>query len=275
MAKTAVAVKDDAQLALPDFMQGQEGLGTENLGTGDVAVPRIKLMQAISPELEEFNELRAGVFWHALAEQNFGTEVRICPIFIDKSFILWRPLKSGGGILARALDGQHWNPPNGEFAVKLDSGRDVTWRTAPTVAASGLAEWGSSDPADTNSPPAATRMFNVACTFPDFPDLPPAVITLQRASIKVAQKFVGKLKITRAPSFGLIFNMSSFKDKNAAGREFFNYAFKADGMIQDKVQYERNFEMYKLFKAQGVNVKDLESAQEDEMTTTDTTKENF
>lgn len=267
MAKQAVALKEETQLTLPSFMQEQVGLGTENLGTGDVAVPRIKLMQALSPELEEFDELRAGMFWHSLAEQNFGSEVRISPIFVDKSFILWRPRKSGGGILARAIDGQHWSPSHGEFAVKLDSGKEVTWKTAPTVEGSGLAAWGSSDPADTNSPPAATRMFNVVATFPDSPDLPPAVITLQRASIKVAQKFVGKLKITRAPSFGLIFKMSSFKDKNSAGQEFFNFAFKSDGLVEDKAQYDVNFDYYKYFKAQGVTVKDLESAQDDEGST--------
>src|SRR5580692_7697886 len=108
MAKTAVAVKDEGQLTLPDFMKGQEGLGTENLGASDVAVPRIKLMQALSPELQEYNDLKAGNFWHTLAEQNFGSEVRISPIFVDKRFILWRPRKSGGGILARADNGVNW-----------------------------------------------------------------------------------------------------------------------------------------------------------------------
>ena len=158
MAKQAVAVKDEPkQLVMPGFMAGEVGLGTEKLGAGDAEVPRIKLMQALSPELVEY-DIRAGNFWHTLAEENMGSEVRISPIFIDVRFILWRPRKSGGGILARADDGQHWSPPNGEFAVKLDSGKEVTWKTAPTVDQSRLAEWGSMDPSDTNSPPAATRM---------------------------------------------------------------------------------------------------------------------
>jgi hypothetical protein len=264
MAKTqAVAVKDDKLPALPDFMQEHVSLGTERLGAGDTEVPRIKLMQALSPELEEYS-VKQGQFWHTLAEENLGAEVRISPIFTDTRFILWRPRKSGGGILARADNGINWSPPNGEFAVKLDSGKEVTWRTAPTVAASGLAEWGSSDPSDTGSPPAATRMYVFAVTFPDMPEMPPAVITLQRSAIKVARRFIGKLKITQAPSFGQIYKMTAVKDKNAAGQDFYNFAFTKDGLIEDKDLYESNYGYYKFFKSQGVNVKDLEGTQGDE-----------
>lgn len=265
MAKTAVALKEETQLVLPDFMLDQVGLGTEALGAEDVQVPRVKLMQALSPELEEYNDLKKGDFFHTLAERNMGKEVRITPIFVDKRFILWRPRDSGGGILARADDGIHWSPANTEFSVTLKGGATVRWRTAATVAASGLDRWGSSNPGDPNSPPAATRMYNVVVTFPDHPDLPPAVVTLQRAAIKVAQKFLGKLKITRAPSFGLIYTMSSVDDRNAAGQDYKNYAFKADGMVQDKETYESNFKYYTYFKEQGLQVKDIEDAQDDDI----------
>lgn len=267
MAKNAVALKkeENTALALPDFMKGQVGLGTEALGSGDVEVPRIKLMQKISPELEEHNDLKAGEFFHTLADLNLGSEVRVTPIYVDQGFILWRPQETGGGILARADDGIHWSPANVDFNVKLKTGQEVVWRTAPTVAASGLAAWGSSNPADTNSPPAATRMYKLVVTLPDYPDLPPAVVTLQRSAIRVARKFIGKLKITRAPSFGLIFKMKSTEDRNNAGQPFLNYSFIADGMVTDKDTYDNNFKMYEFFKAQGVQVKDLEDAQRDDL----------
>lgn len=264
MAKsTAVATKKEASVTIPDFMQEHVGLGAERLGAGDVETPRLKLMQLLSPELEEYNDLKAGDFYHSIAELNMGPSVRITPIFVSQSFILWRPRETGGGILARSEDGIHWNPPNSEFQVKLKTGQDVIWKTAPTVAQSGLDQWGSSYPGDTNSPPAATRMYNVVVSFPDEPDMPPAVVTLQRAAIRVARKFIGKLKITRAPSFGLIFKMSSIEDRNAASQKFFNFAFTSDGMVEDKTIFERNLEMYKFFEKQGVRVKDLESAQDD------------
>jgi len=262
MAKNAVAKKEENAVAMPEFMKEHVGLGTERLSGSDVEVPRLKLIQKLSPELETHNDVKAGDFFHSIAEMPMGNSIRITPIFVSQQFILWRPRETGGGILARAEDGIHWNPPSGEFAVKLKSGQDVTWRTAPTVAQSGLDKWGSSNPADPNSPPAATRMYNIVVAFPDDPDMPPAVVTLQRAAIKVARKFIGKLKITRAPSFGLIFNMKSVEDSSPSGK-FYNFAFASDGMVEDKAIYDRNYEMYQFFEKQGVSVKDLESAQDD------------
>lgn len=266
MAKQSVAVKEEnTQLALPGFMQDQVGLGTEALDSSAVEVPRIKLLQALSPELTEYNGIVQGHFWHSLMEQDLGSTVRITPIYIDSKFLLWRPRESGGGILARADNGINWSPPNTEFLVKLKGGQEVKWKTANTVAASRLDQWGSSNPADSSSPPAATRMYNIVATFPDFPDMPPAVITLQRAAIKVARRFIGKLKITRAPSFGLIFDMTAVSDRNSSGQSFWNYGFKGSGMVQDETVYRRNHDYYKYFATQGVNVKDIEEAQNDDI----------
>ena len=242
--------------------QTQKPVGLGGLGVGDIEIPRLKLLQAQSPEFTEFNNAKPGEFWHSLIDDRIGSIVRICPIYIDKRYILWRPREAGGGILARADDGKHWTPADTEFAVELKSGHEVKWRTAGTVAASGLNKRGSYNPSDPNSPPAATRMYLIVCSFPDRQDLPPAVVILQRAAIKVATKLIGKLKVLRAPSFGVVLEMASFKDKSPSG-EFYNYAFEIAGPVQDRAFYEQNFAQYRFFIEQGLKVKNLEGAQED------------
>lgn len=265
MAKQAVAVKDTKSTAvadaLPDFMKDDIGKGTEGISSSSVEIPRIKLIQKISPELDTFNDLRAGDFWHTILEQSLGTEVRICPIYVDERFILWRPQEDGGGILARADDGIHWHPAPAEFKVKLKDGTGVTWRTEKTVAGSKLDLWGSQNPSNPDSPPAATKMFNMVVSFPDDPDMPPAVVTLQRSAVTVGKKFMGKLKITRAPSFGLIFKMGSKVETNKAGQAFLNYTFVGDGKVTDEGFYRANRDSYEFFKKQGVQIKDVESLQ--------------
>src|SRR5262249_12986930 len=104
-------------------------------------------------------------------------------------------------------------------------------------------------------------MDSIVCSFPARQDLPPAVVTLQRAAIKAATGLIDILKVQRAPSFGIIFEMASFKDKSG---EFYNYAFEMVGPVEDKAFYEENFAQYRFFIEQGLKVKDLESAQEDE-----------
>ena len=249
-----------AKTQFPALLKDHAGPG--GLGVGDVEVPRLKLLQASSPELTEFNNAKQGEFWHSLIDERIGSTVRICPIYINWCFFLWRPREAGGGILARADDGKHWTPADSEFTVQLKSGHKVKWRTARTVTASGLNKRGSSNPSDPNSPPAATRMYSIVCSFPDRQDLPPAVVTLQRTANKVATKLIGQLKVLRAPSFGVILEMASFKDKSPSG-EFYNYAFEIVGPVEDKAFYGRNFAQYRALIEQGLKVKDLEGAQED------------
>jgi len=250
-----------AKTQLPASMRKYAGLG--GLDVGDVEISRLKLLQAESSEITEFSNAKQGEFWHSLIADRIGSTVRICPIYIDWRFILWRPREAGGGILARADDGKHWAPADTEFTFMLKSGHEVKWRTARTVAASRLDKRGSYDPSDPDSPPAAARMYSIVCSFPDRRDLPPAVIILQRAATPAATKLISALKVLRAPSFGVILEMASFKDKSQSG-EFYNYSFEVFGPVEDRAFYEENFAQYRFFMERGLKVKNLEGAQEDE-----------
>jgi hypothetical protein len=249
-----------AKTQLPGFARNYGGLG--GLDVGDAEIPRLKLLHAQSPELAQFNNAKQGEFWHSLINDRIGSTVLICPIYIDWRFILWRPREAGGGILARADDGKHWTPADAEFAVKLKNGGEVTWRTAPTVAASRLDKRGSYNPSDPKSPAAATRMYSIVCSFPDMQELPLAVVTLQRAATRAATNLIDKLKVLRAPSFGVIVEMTALKAKSQSG-DFYNHSFEVFGPVTDKAFYEKNFAQYRFFMRQGLKVKDLEGAQED------------
>ena len=249
-----------AKAQLPASVQAASGVSGG--GDGDIEIPRLKLLQPQSPELTEFSNAKPGEFWHSRINDCIGSKVRICPIFIEWRFVLWRPLAAGGGILARADDGKHWTPADTEFTVRLDSGREVKWRTARTVAASGLHRRGRYDPSDPNSPAAATRMYSVVCSFPDRRDVPPAVVILQGTNAKAATQLIGKLKILRAPSFGVMAEMAALKAKSSSG-ELYKYAFEVVGPVEDRAFYERNFAQYRFFAERGLKVQDLEGAQQD------------
>ena len=63
-SKREVAITEETRLpdAIPDFMKEDIGSrqGTENFGAEDMETPRLKLIQALSPELQEYSDLRAG-----------------------------------------------------------------------------------------------------------------------------------------------------------------------------------------------------------------------
>lgn len=253
--------------SLPAFMRQDADLGKENIGKDDIEIPRLKLMQGLSPELQEYDGLRAGYFFHPAAEFIFDGPFRAVPVFMDQRYILWRPRDAGGGILARADDGVHWSPGSGSFTVQLDKkdgGATVTWKMAPTVAQSGLANWGTMNPADPNSPPAATLMYNFLLAFPDEPDLMPAVLSFQRSSIKMGRRFNTKLKTVRAPLFGTVWEFRSVEDHNGAGQAFFNVDVRSAGLVEDQEQYLQYRAMYETFGARGLSIKDIEGMQSEE-----------
>lgn len=270
MAKTSAVEKTPAggALAVPSFMKDAVGRGTENFETGSYEFPRIKLLQGISEELQTYDGVKSGEFFHTLAESSLGQQVAIVPLHISTRYVLWAPRKpiDAGGILARADDGVHWNPANAEFTVKVDKrGNTATWNTRNTVAESGLDQWGTFDPSDPKSPPAATQVYMMVVALPDFPDLSPVALLLQRASIKPARALRGKLKFSRAPIYGTRFVMSSFVDGDT-DQLFNNYRFTAAGFVEDEDEYKFYEQMYENFEkagAAGLQARDLDEAQDD------------
>ena len=96
----AVAVKE-AQV--PDYIK-QDGpsRGNENVGADDIVIPRLILLQKISPELDK-NEAsfiegaEAGQFANSLTREVYGDLLDIVPIFYRKEWVVFKDRKKGGG----------------------------------------------------------------------------------------------------------------------------------------------------------------------------------
>jgi hypothetical protein len=268
---------------VPDFMRADigHGLGLEALDGSDMALPRLLLMQGLSKEKEQFDFLKSGDFFHTAHEIILPQPILAVPILIDKRYLLWRPRDMGGGILARANDGKTWIPANQTFNVKLDKkdgGANVTWHTAETVDGSGLAEWGTMNPNDPDSPPAATLTYNILLAFPANPELSPAVLSLARTGIKPAQKLNMKLKALNRPSFHSVIRLSSFLDHSGTN-DFYSIATEQAGFLcgtrkwraddaeawtlGDEALYLNYKALYEQLKRTGLDIKDEDSLQND------------
>ena len=270
--------------AIPDYMKADIGqrYGMESLDHSDMATPRLKVIQGMSTtEKEQFSFLEDGDIFHTAHEMAIPQPFLAVPILIRKRFLLWRPRDMGGGILARADDAKHWFPPNATFNVKLDKnegGANVTWKTKPTVKESGLGEWGTSNPIDENSRPAATLTYDVLLAFPEYPEMSPAVLSFQRTGIKPAQKLNLKLASLDRPIFQSIIRFSSFLD-HSGSNNFYNVNTELAGFLNTKRKWRIDDkeawtlgteELYRRYKAlyeqvseTGLDIKDEESLQAD------------
>jgi hypothetical protein len=221
-----------------------------NVDSSDRIIPRIKLMQAISPELTDFDEAKAGQFWHTIAQQNLGPTIRAVPIVIRKSFVLWAPRNDDRGILARAMDGVHWDPANAEFTVKpKGSATPVTYKTANTVAESRLDQFGTSIPGDPNSAPAASLTYNMLWHLIDYPELSPSVVINTRSSVKPMQQLLSRIDSKPVPHFCQVYDISSVQQKGAEG-PYFNFAYTGAGFTTAE-QAKITEDMYEQFSKGG------------------------
>jgi hypothetical protein len=259
--KQDVKTLDDS---IPAYLQEYQGkTGLEDIGQDDIATPRLQLLQALSPQLEEDDSLKPGMFYHSGAEEGLPAEITVIPLAIAKSYTLWRP-RPASGILARSRDGINWDRTGSWPDIILKGGKRVTWSIKTlNVRQSKMAEWGSSDPDNADSNPAAVLAINIPVLIPSRIDLGPAVLSMQRSQIKVARKLLGRLKLLKFPLWAIEMPMCSCKDQGPEG-PFFNIAFgRKFGLIQDENLAATARNLFDMFQEKGVVVAEDEQAPDD------------
>lgn len=227
----AVATPSDA--GLPAYLQGSNFRNEDNFDSSDVVLPRIKLLQGISPEVTSFENAKVGNFWHTGMDMDLGANLRFVIADRRKKYLLSAPMEDGQGVLARADDARTWNTL-GEWQVKQKGVKQpVTWKISDLdVEKSGLTKWGTYNPADEDSGPAATLFYDYLVFLPDHLDLGPAIISLARSGIRKAKKGLNDKISLHAnngrPMQALVFKASSTDEQSDSGG-YKGWQFQADG----------------------------------------------
>lgn len=238
----------------PSYLQQMEGrliAPTDNFDQNDVVIPRIKLLQGLSKECEDFNEAKAGLFWHTGFDRVIGADFDFVVCSRRKRYLLVAPLDDGQGILARADDFVNWNTL-GEWKVKLDKGRKIVdWSIGDlNVVQSGLDQWGTFDPDDPKSPPAATLFYDYLVVMPAFMDLGPAVLSLTRSQIRKARRGLNdKIQLHQGagrPMQAIVFSARSVGDRNKNNQDFKNWHFTGNGFAEQTL-YNRASDLKNAF----------------------------
>lgn len=221
---------------LPAFLQNTDrGTHLVGMDSDDFIVPRIKLLQGISPEVEAFEEAKNGEFWLNVLDISLGNKLRVIPINNRKRYLLLPPIGDDRGVLARADDGRTWNT-KGEWSVKLKNVRQpVTWTIDDLdVRKSGLAAFGTSNPDDPDSNPAATLFYEYLVWLPDVAELKtPVLMSLARSQAKKARDLNGKIEFAGVPMQGLVFEVGTC-DENGAEGPYKNYTFTRGGFATEE-----------------------------------------
>lgn len=271
MAK-AVAKKSSAEVAakdeLPAYLQEMQGskiVQNDGFDASDIVLPQIRLLQGTSDAVKNYETAQPGIFWHTAADMPLGKELVFIPCFRRKRVLLQAPMADGQGILARAEDAKTWDK-TGEWDVQIDKKTKVKWVIDDlSVEKSGLLNWGTSDPSDEDSPPAATLFYEYLILCPEHLELGPAVTALARSSAKVAKKQLNsKIQMNMdmgRPMQALAFRARVVDDVNGDGQDFYNWQITLDGFAE-KAHYEMAMSFYDTYHNVAFKVQDEDKVDE-------------
>ena len=102
--KKAVAKKQNTEMQTYEGMDASDGGGFENADSDSFSVPFIKVLQKLSPVVDEDHEdhidgAKAGMFYNTVTNELFPDGLTVIPCHYARVFIEWVPRESGGGIV--------------------------------------------------------------------------------------------------------------------------------------------------------------------------------
>ncbi len=110
VVKTAIGAMVPADQQAPDHIAPGSGRGSEAVTFEDIVVPRIDVVQALSPcrikkDPAYINDAEEGMLFNSVTRELYGDSVAICPVLFKKEFLVWRDRTKGGGF-AGAFDSE-------------------------------------------------------------------------------------------------------------------------------------------------------------------------
>lgn len=98
---------------LPAHLQGKDSVrGSENVGTSDIIIPRIEVVQSQSKCLKKTDPgfiatARAGMLYNNVTRAVYGGQAIVCPIFFKKEWLLWVDRKAPGASASNGFRGAY------------------------------------------------------------------------------------------------------------------------------------------------------------------------
>ncbi len=197
---TQVAKRSSGKLA---------GRGFENIEKSDLLLPRIKLLQPMSPEITDLGQ-KPGTIFLPLGNKNYGNKMEVTPVLHFRSRIKFIPRDDGGGIDCSSPDAKTPRDPN---------------KYASVCAACPEQMWNEDAKNKKDKQPRCSMSDNFLCLIGDSTE--PVLITFDRSKLKVSKKWysLGGLK-SGSDMWDWIYELSVVPEKNEKGDNYYNYSIK-------------------------------------------------
>lgn len=228
---TAIAPRPNAAVMrgdVPDYIKRDGGgRGNEDVGMADQVIPRIEIVQALSPCLKKndaayIEEAEVGDLFNTVTRQVFKEGVVVCPVLYKKEFLVWKDRKKGGGF-------------RGSFGTIEEAQARIN---------------GESDADDLEALETGQQLVLV---INDDGDSEEAIISMSKTKFKVSKQFNSLVKLGGGDRFSRTYRFFSADAANAAGEEYKNFAVSLHGFPPEDV-YVKAEGLYKALSSGARNM---------------------
>jgi hypothetical protein len=209
----------------PEWAKSGTARGSENVGSKDLVLPRLEIVQAQSPIKDTNPDAKEGMLFNSATGDLIGEEAYIVPIFYRMEYLVWKDQDEGGGFFgaydtereAQArVEEEVSNGENPEHLEVIDTPVHYCLRIR------------TSD--------GSTEQI---------------VVSMAKSKAKVSRKWNAVIHIAGGDRFSRAYKFTTFKDKNKQNKTFFNYIVQPAGFPPEKIFREAE-RLYEVFKTQGV-----------------------
>lgn len=187
-------------------------MGFEDEDAGDVTVPRIKVINALSPERKD-KIAEEGDIINSLTKEKLNDKVFV-PVFMFKNIILWKDRADGGGIEAISRDCRIMIPMDGSAPYPVGT----------------LADFDNSKKGR-DALPKATRYINFFGFFEG--ERMPVILSFAKTNYNEGKKIYSLAKVTMQNMWNYGYKLTS-KLMAKSGNEWYNIIGTANGATSDE-----------------------------------------
>lgn len=228
--KTEVATTETHALAfsqkMPAYMSQGTARGSEEVKASDIVLPRLEMVQALSPIKEVNEDAREGYLFNSVTQEVLGESVYFVPVYYRMEYLVWKDQDQGGG-----------------FFGSFNTLADAEARKAQAVA-------GGEDP---DSIEVVDTPVQYGLMIREGGEIEQIVISMAKTKSKVSRKWNAMIQIAGGDRFSRVYKISTFRDENKKGQKFFNFVVQPAGFTPERV-YREAEKLYEVLKTQDFRV---------------------
>lgn len=213
MSKKEVAVANPFGENMPAYMQPESARGSQEVGMEDVALPRISMIQDLSPQHkkskpEYIEGAEPGMIFNTVTSKLYTDHVYVVPVYYRKEWVIWKDQNKGGGFRGSF-------PTEQEATAEMETYEDA---------------------ADLEVVDTAQHYVLVVTPKEDGSfDAQEAVVSMSKSQMKVNRKWNAEIRVNGGDRFSRVYQLSAVVDTNAAGQEYYNWRVKTLGFTPESV----------------------------------------